>query len=267
MKTRRLFTFVLAATMCFSLTAPAWAEEGENEILEESVPALTEVSEQVGVPLSMEWLEITVELITPAEPTDTLLVEEAPVTVAESVDLTPVQEQTEEAPAPEPKAEQPAEPHEHSYGEPEWIWRRINGEWAALAAFRCEFCDDVQYIRAETITESVPGFKTTTAAVIFGGMQYSASRTDEILYFVTLDGITMNVYKLGEICTLTYDGQTPRDWYLNGELAAEAKPWFGFIVKGNTAVTTAECGKPTIAERERLDTVPAAEALVDEIIA
>ena len=267
MKRRRLLAFTLALTMCFSLSIPAWAEDGEGEILEESAPVSNGAADLAGMPMPVEWLEITVELIPPAEPTDTQLVEEAPVTVAESVDPTPIQEQTEEAPAPEPKAEQPTEPHEHSYGEQEWIWRRINGEWAALAAFRCEFCDDVQYIRAEISEETVPGLRTTTAAVIFGGMQYSVSRTDEVSYFVTLDGITMNVYKLGEICTLTYDGQTPRDWYLNGELAAEAKPWFGFIVKGNTAVTTAECGKPTIAERERLEQVPDNTLIVDEIIA
>lgn len=138
--------------------------------------------------------------------------------------------------------------HTHSYDynpgtkEPDWIWRRINGEWAAVATFTCVKGDETQKVLATITSETENSTITYTAKVTFQNKEYTCPerKTEETSYTVTF-GTSSNNYSWGQLCTLTDgDGNTNRKWYINGRLVADGRGSYTFAVTETSNVTTAD---------------------------
>ena len=138
--------------------------------------------------------------------------------------------------------------HTHSYDynpstkQPDWIWRRINGEWAAVATFTCVKGDETQKVLATITSETENSTITYTAKVTFQNKEYTCPerKTETASYTVTF-GTSSNNYSWGQLCTLTDgDGNTNRKWYINGRLVADGRGSYTFAVTETSNVTTAD---------------------------
>ena len=140
--------------------------------------------------------------------------------------------------------------HTHSYEQPDWTWRRIDGKWAAVATFTCVKGDDTQNIHATVTSNSEAGTTTYTAKATFQNQEYTCpeQKTETISYTVTFaeGNYSNSTFHWGDLCTLTYgDGNTNRKWYMssddnrtNAKLVADGRGSYTFAVTGVSYVWT-----------------------------
>ncbi len=131
------------------------------------------------------------------------------------------------------------EAHVHTYGNPDWNWRLINGNWAAVASFNCVKGDDTQNVRATITSEEDSVFVTYTATVNFQGQEYREHKELQRFYRVFFEGFEQN-YAWGELCTLnSLDGMNKK-WFINDTLVADGRSSYTFAVTATAEVTTME---------------------------
>lgn len=141
--------------------------------------------------------------------------------------------------------------HTHSYDydpnnndkQPDWIWRRINGEWAAVATFTCVKGDETQKVLATVTSSSGTGTTTYTAKATFQNQEYTCPevKTEAISYTVTFSegSYSNSTFHWGELCTLTYgDGNQAKKWYINDRLVADGRGSYTFAVTEDSVVRT-----------------------------